>query len=270
MNKQEKLKNLGVKFILKNSRDLLIEFPSNNFEVKYVDNRKSKIKNIKYNDIEINIGDVFKEVNGLGNSIKYYANIILPTIENKSFEIKDADINKATLFALPFAFNCLTDCSFVRKIDKYYYGYLINAYLSTNIAKNSNKHSIFLLLKYSKSDIFKNNEENLFQHRNFIKAIDFDKNYVLYEFNIDKQFHNDLDLLYDGKYSKVSEDAKRRYANFYKKQIEGNYVLAIVNRARELTEAIENDLDVKMNDYELCSRFGSNEILDINNFSKNE
>ena len=264
MDKINLLKKNNVKIKAVNINELRITFPNKNYTYKKDNNTKRYFESILFNDINIKNGEVFNIQIGSKN-ISYKANKIIINYKfPNTFSICDSVYNKATNFILPFVFNKRFMSSYIIYENNKYSGFLINTYLDCDFVKKRDKYSIFILLKFIDTDEFKKQEELFEKNYDFIKKIDINKNYVLYEFTIPNKFRSDFDKLIDAKYSKISKIAKNRLVNFHKNSIEGSFVNLVINRDISLVKQYESELDVSMSGIELCSKFNEDEILTKN------
>lgn len=261
MDKLNLLRKNDVKIKPINVNELRITFPNKNYTYDKFESSKRYLKTLSYDDIDINLGESFDITIG-SKSISYKANkIVINHSKPNTFTIQNSVYNKATNFILPFLFNKRSMSSYIIYENGSYSGFLINTYLDCSFIDKKDNYSVFVLLKFIDTDEFKIQEDIYERNYDFIKKIDINKNYVLYEFSIPKKFRNDFDKLIEGEYSKIGKIAKNRLANFHKNSIEGSFVNLVVNRDPNLVSQYEKELDVSMDKIELCSKFNEDEIL---------
>lgn len=210
---------------VKNARMVEIYTNVNNVETIV---EKDEIKELKIDDKIFKIGDVFqhdlesitsgykikKIMQGADNIKKYkYRFTLFSHLRNKS-----------TSYILPL----------LGKVNNYFFtdSYLINAYLSKDLNR------LFLLYRYSKSDAYSVIEENILKHPNFVKIHNDIPGFDVFEFNIPERFHKDVNLYINGKYSKMSNDAKSMIKNFYNLN-DKSRIWQVLNRDDSLRKELE-------------------------------
>lgn len=263
-NNIDKLKKEGIEIKPINFNELRIKFPSKDFEEEFRDGSGKFLSSVKYNEIEVLEGSIFTIDIGT-QVLKYKANNIMCKNRNENtFSIFDSLYNKATIFILPLIFNKIKLSSYIHYSDKRYVGFLINAYIECNFIEKKDIYSIFVMLKFSKSEKFKKTEESFRENLNYIRTFDISKDYVLYEFTIPEIFRVDFMEIIDGNYSKIGKHSKKRILNFYGESIDGFYPRSVIERDPSLVKQLETELDVSMIGIELCSKFNESEILTKN------
>ena len=265
MDKQIRLENKGIKLTPISSIELRIEFPTINYEIKKVDKKKTLVDSIFYDDEIVSISDRYTV--DLSSTVQEYrlnykVNAITTDKENpKVFKLLESIYNKVTLFILPLLFENKESCSYIDVSNNKNRGYLINSFVSSNFFEATTEYPIYLLLKFSKSEMFKKQEAFFRQTNNFVRNIDVDSNYVAYEFSIPAKFKYDYNLLLNGKYSQISQVSKDRISKFYDNSPEKNIVENILDRNSDLVKEIEKDLDVDMSGIEVCGLFDEKDVL---------
>lgn len=161
--------------------------------------------------------------------------------------------NKSKTYLLPLLSELIDlDPSFIK--------YLKNTYMFNNAI--TDKKCIALLYDFS----FKIPDFTLYEHRLinnalFIKSYDVG-NQVLYIFEFPKEYEQEYDYFYNGKYSKFGKDAKELILKFWysvypNNKLVVNILLDIKNilyKDEKLKKQLEKELDVKIeNDQELGS-----------------
>jgi len=260
MDKKQALENYGVSFTPINICEMMITFPNSN----YIINKDNRIiSSIEFNDSILQLGDMYNcSVNNF--DIQYKTNHIIESKKDlKTFYVLESIYNKTSLFIIPLIFKNKTLASYI-EYNSGNIGYLMNGYLDCNFIEHKAENSIFILLKFSKSSRFKAQEEYLIKHECFVRTIDINNRYVLYEFIIPDNFIEDYKLLLDGKYSLISKQAKERIITFHYNSQEGGLIKKILIREESLIKHYEKELDVNMNypdRIELYSKFDENDIL---------
>lgn len=259
MTKQEKLEKLGVKFIPVSMIEFKVQFPNANYKIKYVENSSRKIQSISFDEENVNIDDMY--IMDVGQKLKYVTKHLTKYKDTNTFIVMESEYNLSTIFLAPLICSNMPDISYIRSIDNRKHGYLLNVFVDCDFCKKKDDYSCFVLLKYSKSETFKTMESKLVSKSNFVKAIDFNSRYVLYEFSIEDKFKDDFIKMLNGDYSKISKIAKSRIKNFHKDSIDGSFSNGVINKDSSLRKQYEEDLGMNMDEYELCSKFGVSEIL---------
>ena len=264
MDKKEKLEALGVKFVPVNLNELAILIPNRNYSYKQDEINKRKINSITYSDIKINVGETFNVLLESHN-LRYKVNVISIDKKNPNrISLCESDYNTATLFVLPLIFGMRSECTYIENNV----GYLINCYVRNSMFEPKDGNSIFLLLKYVKSDRFKACEERLFSHKSYVKKFDVSNDYVIYEFSIPEKFHQDYKMILDGKYSEISNIAKNRIKFFHLHNVddklsavEGSLVNSIFTKDIRLVKHLEKKFGMSMDGLELYKKIDDNEYL---------
>lgn len=261
MEKQKKLENYGVKFSALTMQTLKMTLPNMDFAVEKVSNHKENLQSIKFNNIVIEVGDSFTKIVKMKTcddiDLRYKVNKIFQNKgKQKEILLMESYTNKTSIFVLPFVFNSRKDASFVDKG-----GYFMNAFVDCQFSEKKDGNSIFVLTKFIKTDRYKEVEDYFVNHDQFIKVIDADPNYVIYEFAIKERFSNDLKILLNGKYSKISEAAKKRILSFHEKHMDGLIAHKVIFRDPKLVEKYERDFDVCMTGIEIYPHFDEEDIL---------
>ena len=75
--------------------------------------------------------------------------------------------------------------------------------------------SIYLLYRYDGSNSFSIFEKEITEHKWYKETIDTDKFHVLFRFDVPESALSDIDMLIRGKYSRISEEAKRQILSFH-------------------------------------------------------
>lgn len=186
-------------------------------------------------------------------SFKVELNEII-TINNEKFKVnciklkKTSHFNKLFLyfsvlsrssnFILPFIVKSRKDISF----DKY----LINCYVGNELENDYGKF-IYIQLRYKPTLELENIEKMLIENENFISSKNTDKQYTLYKFKIPEEFKNDYKLLLEGKYSKISDEAKLRILYFHNSD-KNSKIFQILHKSKELKLFLENEFQEKLPD----------------------
>lgn len=161
--------------------------------------------------------------------------------------LKNIKPTKTTEFILPL----------LGSMKQWYGPWFINAYLGDYSIKHSYPNSISVLMKYSGKNNYAEKEEAMMGHENFIDSYDLIQgNFVMYIFRIPEEFLPDYNLIMKGKYSKISDAAKKLLLLGRGTKSPMPYILS---RHEKMIEYWETELDVKLDkDQEVWS------IIDIN------
>lgn len=264
MNKINKLESCGAVLVPINYLEFRIKFPNLDFNVNEKNLSTKFLTNVECNNIIVESGDVFKLDTGV-SEIRYKVNSIAKTRDSNVIACSESVYNKATQFILPLVMKDIDTSSYLKFTNGRYKGFLVNTYMEFEGNEKSSKNSVYILMKFINNDTYVAMENRLVKQPNFVKAHDIHKNYVLYEFLIPEKFQNDACKIIDGMYSKVSRACKSKIINFFgAKTIEGGIVHRILDRAPEVIRQMEEDLDVCLDGFEICSKFNEEEILTKN------
>jgi len=267
-NTKNILESNGVKFTPVNFGELKVTFPTLNYEIKKQKQSNRFVEEIKYGDEIIRVGDNYNCVIPTGDSqlvIDYKVNHIgINPKDNTSFSLLESILNNTTIFILPFIFKNRQSSSIIEFRNEQYIGYLMNAYVESTFLEKKDPYSVFLLMKYTKSERYKKQEALFKENECFVRNIDIDFKYVIYEFIIPDKYKRDFDLLLNGKYSEIRDSSKKRITDFHGDAIEGTIAHNILTRNQQLIEYYEKELDVSMKGIELASKFGELEVLTKN------
>jgi len=115
-------------------------------------------------------------------------------------ELNKIKPTKTTEFILPL----------LGKMKQWYGPWLINAYLGDFNVDHKYPNSISVLMKYSGKNNYFEKEEKMIGSEHFIDSYDlFKGEFVMYIFRIPEEFLPDYNLIMKGKYSQVSDEAKK-------------------------------------------------------------
>jgi len=227
-----------------------------NSNYKIIKDNKKIIK-IETENVNIEKGDEITISNN-GYDIKYIIRELsmYPKYPNIIF-CKENVYNTTTLFILPLLFENKSLSSFINNKD----GYLINSYFKCDFINKMHDNDLFLLLKYSTSERFKIQESLFIKNKHFVASHDIHKQYVLYEFKIPEEFSKDVNLLINGKYSKISEYSKKKICSFHGNTIDGMLINKVLYRSKELIKFYEDEFDCSMKDVELYKKISDEDVL---------
>jgi len=187
-------------------------------------------------------------------------------INNESFKVSDikfkknehfskvflysSTLNKSSNFVLPFILKTRNEISW----DKYF----MNCYIGKEGENDYGKH-IYIHLRYKPVTELEIIEKNLIENENFLDCRDIDKQYMLFKFKVPEDLKEDLDLLIQGKYSKISDYAKSRICYFHNAK-EESQIFKVLNKKESLRLELENQLGEKIDENaELISVFEENQ-----------
>jgi len=169
-------------------------------------------------NFHIELGDLFPLVSKCDTKTLYKVKeiVVLPIDNDRStFRISCEIINKTSHWLLPFV---------AKNEEEIGYDIVLrNAYIFTEKEEYDYYKEGYIFLKYSylkEHDYFLN---KLKDHSNcvFVDRLYSRFEYV-YIFRIPEQWLNDVNLLIQGKYSKISQEAKKKILNFHKLKVTGD------------------------------------------------
>lgn len=105
--------------------------------------------------------------------------------------------------------------------------------------------SIFLLYRFSSSDIYLRYEERLLSHKNFNLMYEPDKYHTMYVFDVADKYLDDYGLLMDSKYSKMSPTYKAHVLKFHNLTKKGQ-VHGVLYKTEERFQKLERDLNISI------------------------
>jgi hypothetical protein len=259
INKKGKLESLGIVFKPLNINELQIIFPNINYEVEVDVNG---VNSISYELENVSIGDRYacsiSNNSGTFNIDYKVNNITLSQKYPKLITIKESEYNTATMFVLPLVFENKDIAAYIQNNT----GYLLNCFIDCDFIIKKDNYSIFVLMKFSKSERYKLHEEYFLSMPTFVNKEDISEKYVVYEFSIPVNLRKDFNLLLNGKYSKISKFAKNMILGFHGASVEGNMVDKIINKSPELLRYYADKLDVSFEDLdELYKKFDYRDVL---------
>lgn len=205
--------NNEIEITIYNARNILVKLES---KLVHIVKKGNVITELNFSDnFHIEVGDLFPLISNCNTKTTYTVEIIkLLEIKNKKYiyMISCELINKTSHWLLPF----------VGK-DEEELGYntiLRNAYIFNNDSDFYNKGYTFLKYAYLKEyDYFLNKLSN---HLNCVNVNRLYSRYeYLYTFRIPAQWINDTNLIMEGKYSQISDEAKKRILSFHKLNVKG-------------------------------------------------
>lgn len=164
------------------------------------------------------------------NSI-YKIRHIAISADKKGIILNSTIPNKTTTFILPT----------LNKSKKWlrYTIYFINSFLDEDL-----KH-IVLLYRFTGSDVYLRFENYLLQDKLYVDHFEPNNYMVAYRFRIPEEFHNDVKLFTEGKYSQFSSDMRRAVKTFHYDSVNSMPYL-IITRSDKLRKQLENQLKVKI------------------------
>ncbi len=105
---------------------------------------------------------------------------------------------------------------------------------------------IHLLYRFNGDKGYSDFEDELKSMDNFVAATDTDKYHVLYTFKIPEEYLDDVDMVTNGKYSRVSEKAKAKILHFHgsnKTRTIGQILYRCPKRRLKIEEDIQGKID---------------------------
>lgn len=129
----------------------------------------------------------------------------------------------------------------------------VNAFIGT--ADSADTDYVSILYRFNGSVEFANFEEKLKDRADFVSAKDTDKYHILYTFKLPEKFKSDIDIVTQGKYSEVSDEAKTTILDFHysdRKKPIGQILFKCPIRRKEMEKELGHDIP---SDNELFERF---------------
>jgi hypothetical protein len=192
-----------IKHVPKNAR--MIELYTNIIEVpEEVNAETGEIKGITIGSRTINVGDKFshgyEEIPSSYEVFRIMKGGDPKVTSRHKYTILSHERNKTTDYILP----CLGQ-------NRVYFdteGYLINAYLGEN-------NTLYLMYRFAKTDYYGELEKRLLNHPRLVKMNNSIPGYDIFIYTIPEQHKDDVELFKKGKYSKLSEELKKKIKVFY-------------------------------------------------------
>ena len=192
--------------------------------------------------------------------IKYKVNFIEQTIVNKTiyYDICMAKRTKSSIFILPMLGG--------NKNLFFWDRLFVNAFIETP----EEKDCIALLYRWSSDPLFIKFEKALSKFKDFRKKYDPNPYYVLFVFNIPKNYKRNYKLFKNGKYSKLSKAYKISILDFHDLEISSE-VGQILFQDPKRKKVLEEKLDAILEDNsELLSIIDNDEIFNIKKYELNK
>lgn len=191
-----------------NAKTIIIE-PKVPFNKECID--KFHLKKVEFSiDNKIEIGDkIDLEYNNSETTYKSYYKVNFMYKENKTkIRINEFEDTMSSTYILPLLGlkkeYLLLDINF------------INAYIEHSNFKHNLGEYIYLIYRYIPIPYYAKFIEILQKQKGCLSYLrDLDKRFDCFVFKTDEKFINDVKLLLKGKYSKISEDAKKLILNFH-------------------------------------------------------
>lgn len=134
--------------------------------------------------------------------------------------------------------------------------YFMNLY--TKI-EGHDEEGIFLHYRYSDNNRFKDFEAKVVTLPGYRTHVDIDKYHVIYQFDVPTAFQREYDLFMKGKYSKFSDEYKKRILDFHKTDemarqlgttVENTKIYGILHKSKILKEEIEQRIGTSLHESE--------------------
>jgi hypothetical protein len=195
----------------------MIELVTNATLVELVNGKLNidDIYNIKLNDkIEIQLEDKLED----------YTVREFRKINNGTYLLIETPQNVSTMF--------LTPMLGLVKDDYLFDTYLMNTYarISEEIGKSHNE-CIYLLYKFSSSDVFLQFEKRIKKHPLFVSILDPTYRHIIIVMKIPTVYKNDMYNILNGKYSKITSKYQNRIIKFHKHDISNSPFIDIFNKS---------------------------------------
>ena len=202
---------------------------------RYLNYNDGEICNIDYPSFKLEL----KETLIINNEMFKVQKIKLKKTEhfNKLF-LYSSILSRSSNFITPLLIKHKNDVSF----DKYF----MNCYVGNELTGDYGKF-IYIHLRYKPVLELENIEKKLIEDENFIESRNTDKQYTLYKFKVPDEFLKDYNLILEGKYSKISNEAKLRILSFHNAD-KNSKIFQILYRKEELKIFLENEFQEKLPD----------------------
>lgn len=222
----------NIEFYPKDARTLGILIKEE-FSFNY--DKKGDIISINLSNSSINIHD---QIN-----IKFSSNISSTYVVNKITKTKPGILDMYDCFLSTGTIN--KNATYILPIYGYNYRYfsvderLINSYISPNY------DYLYLKYRYNNVESFNELERRIRSLPNFYKIIN-DTNYsITYQLKIPAIYKEDIQKIFEGKYSSMSTDLKNLIIRFHDNE---SYFEAVLNKSNTLKAFLEKSLNVKIPD----------------------
>jgi len=178
--------------------------------------------------------------------------------ESFTYNLKtQKQITKTSMYILPFLGG-----------DRFHFRWsknLINAFIGTE-EDGDYGSSIYLLCRYHGGKEYAEYEEKLSSHPNFKNLTNPDKYHDLFEFDIPKEYEEDVNKILRGKYSTISVKAKNRILDFHNSN-ENRPLGHILNKSPIKRLQMEKELEASIPETnELTDIFYYESEIFMNNF----
>ena len=120
-------------------------------------------------------------------------------------------------------------------------GHLINSYISEDY------NSLYLKYRFSNTESFTELDKNLTNHSLYAKDINTNKYFISYKFTVPITFKEDVQLILDGKFSKVSNKLKKQILKFYNAP-KDSHITGVLYKTKEKKKYLEQILGVSIPD----------------------
>lgn len=238
------LKKNGICFKICNSSTIEL---STEFYVEPVI-RDFNIVELKIKNESIKLKQTFKFP--LGDRILPYEINHITKIDNKTYLLHTEVRNKTTQYILPilekinFQYSVKQQFSkeVLKDLEQYCKNtYLINAYLGGE-TKNRLDGYLYLKYRFSPHLIYQTLEQNLVnEHPLFVKIIDLGDTFTYIKFRIPIEFMDDVDMILDGRYTKLNNKTKKKIIDFYSLSPKSN-LFQILTGGDEYREQLSKEL----------------------------
>lgn len=245
-----------------------------NYTVSLTDEQKTSLRFTKSNErylyVESNKTPTEKKEKGAIIQLDYGDEYVISTSKNiilnkQKYKIQEIEksnkgyilymyetITKSTNFIMPFLGGTRDYYRFKNEF--------INCYIGTEQSGDYGNY-IYLLYRFSGSLEFVQFEERLQNHPYFEESYEVDNYQTMYVFNIPQDYMEDIQLILDGKYSKIQPETKENILRF--NQSRTNSILEkILFRDPSWKAELENKLKASLpDDAELYSIFNVEEEI---------
>tara|TARA_R100001463_G_scaffold23551_2_gene56405 strand:- start:18006 stop:18818 length:813 start_codon:yes stop_codon:yes gene_type:complete len=140
----------------------------------------------------------------------------------------------------------------------------VNAFIGDETQSDGSE--IHILYRFSGNKSFADFEFALIDLPGYIESVDTDKYHTLYKFKLPEAYKDDIQLIMQGNYSKISNTGKNRIMEFHNSN-RTKAIGQILYKSRERREKIERDINSKLPaDAELLDMFDVSQEIFKNKF----
>ena len=173
------------------------------------------------------------------NYFTFILNDISP-LSSEKYEGIEQKTNKSCIFILPFL-----------KQNYIYFDYPYSLY---NVYVSEDYNYLYIKYKWTGCEDYLDLEEKLQLHEKYVEFFDLNEEFVIFKFKIDDKYKKEIELILQGKYSKISESLKLQILSFHGIG-KSSKLGKVLFRDEKYRKSLELELDVRIpNDIDLMSK----------------